>query len=741
MTTLNGKKVTYRDFYRFTVLTPLKASHNNKNIFCFGTLYSNFLSEPDVDRRLRRMVDFGFGAAVWLEEKNKLVEKRLSEKLASYNLAIMGRPVINKWTKGGFIVEDGQTITNLQEVMVNASDELLKKYEDICALKAKNRPWVKVWYFSSEVEGFQPLVGDERSLAKVLAATYRGIKRGNPEAIVHTGCAPWNITVENGQKEYERYLKGLKEIDAKVKFDGTNIHVYQHQPEDPDFDNSIAAMLKMLKRYGYDDVPIYMDEGVNYFDYQIPNCGFTPYHGNSGSKWFIGKLSYDVGNAERIAAAFTARTFLVGLKYRKNIACIFDFDYLHYFWDMDYTSGGKMKMFNTLNRLLGNAVFREDLRFASNSRAYVFDNGKNIPVAALWTADKSVDKFEKKAPVFEFDFGKMPVTVLDMMENPVKKVNRNGKRLLEIGSFPIFIIGKPGKFAEMHRAIITAKQQGRKSLPITVDCILNKNRKAVLRLSNPTNHTFNVKVQAELNRNVRKENIVFRAADNKSIVWQLPEKTGFIQKLSWRCTMQNPEFDVKNVSGKGFYCRVKQAAINLDGKPDDWQNIPFVKLGAGAKLRLAYSNKKLCAALELPKSLRKKKLILALNPLPTVKNWHQERSLEQDIFIFELRNTSKNHKEVFVHAVPGVQAASGSQTPKAHVVDRRIQTAVSANGSFIEIAFPAISILPIKPVPGGKFGINLIIGNKADKISLVPSSGTSVSGIPEKMNFVLTFLE
>ena len=39
---------------------------------------------------------------------------------------------------------------------------------------------------------------------------------------------------------------------------------------------------------------------------------------------------------------------------------------------------------NTLSNLLGNADFREDIRFAPFLRAYVFEDAQKRPVAAVW---------------------------------------------------------------------------------------------------------------------------------------------------------------------------------------------------------------------------------------------------------------------------------------------------------------------------------------------------------------------
>ena len=367
-------KNTYRDYFRFSVMNFLDNKYKNKNIFCFSPLHANTLNSAGAERRIARFRDAGFGSAVYLNIDDHKIEEWVFSKLKEYSMADVGRCIINKRLKHGTIREGDQEVSNIQN-MVNPTPEQLKKYEDLCELRAKNRSWVTTWYFGGEIEGFKPLVENPVALGKVLAASYRGIKKGNPQAKVHLGGGPWNIN-KNGRDWYEKYVRAITEQNPNIKFDGTEIHIYNQMPEHPDIDASTAAYLKMLKKFGYDKKPVYWDEGMNYFEYFIPKEAMTPYFGNSGDSWYPGMLSYDMGRAERISAAFSARTWLIALKYMKNIACLFDFSMRRYFWDIDLTVGAKMKVVNTLGRILGNADFYKDIRLSQQIRCYMFIDEK-----------------------------------------------------------------------------------------------------------------------------------------------------------------------------------------------------------------------------------------------------------------------------------------------------------------------------------------------------------------------------
>ena len=434
-------------------------------------------------------------------------------------------------------------ISNLQD-MVNPTPEQLKKYEAICQAKARNRPWISTWYFAGEIEGMKPLVEDSKSLGKIIVATLKGIKKGNPNAKVHMGGTPWNIE-ESGRKWAEQYIKAVTEADPSVKFDGTAIHIYRQMPEIPDLDAATASYIEMLKRYGYDDKPIYWDEGMNYFEYFIPQKAMTPYFGNSGDKWYPGMLTYDMGRAERIAAAFSARSWLVALKYMKNIACLHDWSTRRYFWDMDLTVGAKMKVVNTLGRILGNADFYKDIRFSPNCRCYMFIDEQKRPVAAIWGHDPEVDKWRESPSLFDFNFGKQKLTFLDLMESPREFHVQNGHTQIPMGPFPLFIIGESGTEELLAQSIAGGKNLGGSQTPLRVSAIPTITEKAELRFSNDLTSPLKTRADVALNSISEKYTFELNAQETLTKQISLPSDANSLKKFCFSASNEFREISEK----------------------------------------------------------------------------------------------------------------------------------------------------------------------------------------------------
>ena len=67
---------------------------------------------------------------------------------------------------------------------INPTDEELAEFENICAIKARNRPWNKIMVvlLAESNPGCMPLEGHPDAFAKFLLATLRGVKKGNPDA-------------------------------------------------------------------------------------------------------------------------------------------------------------------------------------------------------------------------------------------------------------------------------------------------------------------------------------------------------------------------------------------------------------------------------------------------------------------------------------------------------------------------------------------------------------------------------
>ena len=254
----------------------------------------------------------------------------------------------------------------------------------------------------------------------------------------------------------EGYIQNTKRIDPTVHFDGAAAHHYRNFPENPDLDSDIAAFLAMLDRNGCGDWPFYINEGGNYCPFDIPEEGISPYVWHSDKGWYIGPLSYHSGRSERICAAFSARNWLVALKYQNRLACMEDFMTPSRFTDIDLTSRFYEKIPNTLGRLLGNASFVRDIPFAPYCRGYLFrDDSTGSPIAAIWGYKETVDRWQESPPLYTFDFGGQNVKFIDLMENEVTYAKDcDGRTIIPMSPFPLFIKGMPGTENQLCDAII-----------------------------------------------------------------------------------------------------------------------------------------------------------------------------------------------------------------------------------------------------------------------------------------------
>ena len=442
---------SYRDMLRFSVMKFLKNQHRNKNIVCnIFNFWGSETGRPDYEKCLKRWRDIGIGSTHWNTSKADI------DAFKKYGISLVSNHIMGNGFRNGTISVDGEKMTGIKK-MINPSEDQLKKFEKLCAMKAAKYPEAESWYFFSESSGgCQPLVSDLNSFAKFLIATYKGVKKGNPKAKVLLTGGPWNISPNSGQKEIENYIKAAKKLAPDIKFDGIGAHIYRSTPENADLDSELASLMKMLDRNGYKDSPIYITEGGNYFPMAMPQLGMSPYEGNS-SRWVGGPFSYDIGEAERITTAYYARTWLVGFKYQNRIKCMDGHQMRTTSMDFDLTPFSIQKVSNTLGNLLGNASFKKDIRFAPGIRCYVFEDEKQRPVAVIWSHIPEVDRGIKKAPLAAFKFEQGIPEIYDLMEAPIKaRAEKDGKIILPVEPYPMFLVGKPGSLADMCRTISNA---------------------------------------------------------------------------------------------------------------------------------------------------------------------------------------------------------------------------------------------------------------------------------------------
>jgi len=196
---MQGESSSFTDCFRFSVMDFLDNTQKNKNIFNTHYVYSLQACGPDMERFLERERAIGFGSITYdfgsfANDLDYNLDEERMKLLDKYGIACVGRPVLKLHNGvGGEISEDNEKYKMINiKTMLNPTDAELAEFEKICAVKAKNRPWNKIWWFTGESNpGCMPLEGNPEAFAKFLIATQRGIKKGNPNAQVLIEGGPW----------------------------------------------------------------------------------------------------------------------------------------------------------------------------------------------------------------------------------------------------------------------------------------------------------------------------------------------------------------------------------------------------------------------------------------------------------------------------------------------------------------------------------------------------------------------
>lgn len=724
---------SFPDYSRFSVIHRLNGRHKNRNIFNYIAVYTNNCSAEGIEQRFRRFRDIGVGSLAQMDVPWTApleVEKGICETAAKYNIEILSNALIDKWNKNGRFGEDELYIENIREI-TDPTPEQLKLIEEIAFRKAKKRPWIKVWFIGGELEGFKPFITSPAAVGKVQKALYCGVKRGNPEALVHTGGTPWNVG-ENGREWMKGYLKILAGEIPDIRFDGTAIHTYQTGPENPDLDKEIHDYIEMLRPFGYADSKIYFDEGMNYFSYTIPGRSMSPYSGNSGNAWYIGMLSYDTGKSEKMAAAFTIRHYLPMLKYAKNAACANDFSHLWNFFDYDLTMNVKLTALNVLANILGDADYRETLNFAPNARCYLFENKGKIPTAVVWGFDPRVDAGTKPAPVFRFEF--KDCRIYDFMGRPVTNTEK-GPVSLALGPWPYYVTGAIGTGAELAKAFKQAENQTDKRVRVEVNAMPVTPEKVRIQFNSASAAPLPMDYAGKLNGLKLSGKLLLAPEEKVEKEMAVPAQTVGLKQFNLELATTASECEKRSFSLSGNFM-----IADSDKMEADKVHSIIPAIHGELSVRSAVSNGVLHLFLEMPESFMSASKILSIHPSMTIDNWLKPLSIPQEFFVFEVRNDN----QVFAHWVPPTQADSGSWTPKRNRIDPRIKAAGKTNGKgryLLALEIPKDSIMPLTLAPGSVFGLNILIGNSGRQLQLAPVEGFKNPGAPGQVSFVLVMVK
>jgi hypothetical protein len=287
-----------------------------------------------------------------------------------------------------------------------------------------------------------------------------------------------------------------------------------------------------------------------------------------------------MGWGERISAAYTARAWLLALKYQKRIKQFNmwrPFTYL----DCDLTPMAVQKVSNTLNRLLGNATFVQEIVFSAKSKAYVFQTPDNTPVVAIWGFENNVEHGLQRPPVIQMKTDDSVSEVLDLMENPILQRHDN-EIMLPLSPFPVFLKGKPGNQTQVIEMVRNATVQGELSPPVQVVPLIKNSSTITWKVDNLLTRKLDGKLNVNQSDNVKQYPLAIESQGGFAFDMHLesPLSTGNIYHFEpqWQISSH----DSKVYSGSTFldaFLTIKTPNnIKVDGNLDDWEDIPYLDM-------------------------------------------------------------------------------------------------------------------------------------------------------------------
>ena len=573
----NGK--TLKDFYRFARMNPLDHEYKNRDLFAVNMSPRTCDSEAKA-QRLRHL---GFGSVNYARSK---LESDLCNKYGLQNTA-SGTLGYGPKLQGKHSGLDKELYSRLKKESYSKKTE--KDIELVAYEQAKANPWVTCWFMQGECNGgggakFK-VIRDKNleGFAKYIMATVRGVKKANPNVKIQLTGGPTNMSPKRGTRDIDNWLAACKKVNPNVKFDSIAIHPYRAMPEDPDLDSDAKVFLDMLEKNGNGKTQVYWNEGIYHTLWNVPQWRLSPYKACATDHWRCGTPSYDMGWAERISTAFYARSWLVGLKYADRVSNYNCWGSKALWMDTKLTPYAMGKVPNTLGELLGNATFKEDIRFAPQSRVYVFEDEKKRPVAAFWSYYPMVDRGSEISPVADIDFGGSLPEFIDLMGNTVEvKADAKGKVSIPVTPFPMFARGKTGETQAMVKAFQNAIMQGTKVFPINIDVKLTGRSSASVQLTNRLSRDFAGTIAMSGAAAMPKQQI--NVKQNSELTLPVKLKTSLpdneIGKVAFDTTITQKGGDTVNKDFVIYASAVKKlrGRISGTGNLNEWKNIPSIKL-------------------------------------------------------------------------------------------------------------------------------------------------------------------
>jgi hypothetical protein len=766
------------EFHRFSIMSFLTGTHRLREIF--GEDYSSLECRQDFKDLLQRYQKVGIGAKshlftwdrpVWdcynefdvtpfnaflityVLDKDRIMTNFVAwDKIPGRILQSKNDPsVYGNMIYGGGMELDSPSIL-IRDQHLDADGELdeayLGKFQDATATIARKRPWVKLWGLGGEVkckfpDGWWSKEGTPEKAAenhsRILAAFVKGIKQGNPDSKVFQDV-PGNMMPSGGIAETDHLLAATNRLG--IKFDMIGIHPYRDTPESPDLDSDTLVLFEMLKRRGYENVPVFWPEMMHYGPYDIPKWSV-----DSSSAWSWrrrGPLSYDMGWTEKISAAWRARSWLVALKYQDRVTCSMSAASSNSFeMDLELTPFANQKISNTLGRLLGNAYFKEDVRFAPYIRTYIFEDESRRPVAAIWCHHPDLDEGKTNPPIVEAVFNGNLEQVFDLMEAEREFTpDPNGRLKFSVTSFPTFYRGKPGTLDAFVRTFKKAVLlSGKGMTPLLLGAGPATPEQIRFKAKNYVSEEFS----GELEYEDHKLPLIVAGSSSVEVSGPFPKKLAYdeVTDADLRLTIKSDRSSfTSDTSFRAFLCSKAKNRIEIDGDLDDWAKQPSIAFNSrlvsakGTEIadadfsgwfKAAWTGQGIYLAVKIVDDnfvIREistpggrwcnDSLQIYFDSLCDARTRLYNGYDENDYDYAVHPNAKGDTAEVYRRKTPDPQLGLATQAPNDNTLAPDIPVAFkrTADGYVYEVFFPAKYLLPIQLKKGYVVGVGLLVNDR-----------------------------
>jgi hypothetical protein len=752
------------EYSRFSVMNKMQGKHRNKNTFAYHQLVI-----PNQEEGLQRWRDIGLGSTNYFfyNFHNEL----LFDLLKKYDIEDTGALMRQQWEKSGprftgnsiSIQEHGAADLNpkvLVQGMVEwetVTPEREKAVQSAAREWAQYYHWRKNFAFHQEIENKMMLNGNYDDLARLLSACAKGVKEASKDNQVYLEGGAANVKM--GTSLVDNLLASSEKVAPGFKFDRFAVHAYGH-PENEEMEDLLKNFLAVLDRHGYGNAPVYVNEGGYYAPFCIEDWRLTPYRPFLMDQYHLWGISYDMGWGERVSAALKARAWLLTLKHQERIKQ-FNMWRPFIYLDCDLTPMAVQKVVNTLSRLFGNASFKKEVVFAPKSKAYLFEDDDQTPIAAIWGYEDAVETGMKPPPLLSIPSNGGISSVVDLMENTLVVPTTQNSLKLPLTPFPIFLKGNKEGLGKLIDIVENISVEDANYPPIQLTSRLRDKDTLTLRVKNLLSRSISGDLSV-MNGGAesKKQRLEIPGLSEIPVDVKLraPVSSSQINRdtISWSLGLSGGNKYSGVIMEESFGIRKAASKISLTGNLSEWEEIPYVTMtnlrvrskgiekdfrinqegvAPPAELKARFktawddeyfyllvdvTDSKLFSGARITNRAEVTDcdvMIAYFDTLCDGKDRNTLRVDSDDYYYAFMPKPDEGKVLVYTQETANQQLGLGVNAVKARTLVSEVKTVFkqTEKGYFYEAAFPKWMLLPLQLREGTTFGFGLLVNDKNDE--------------------------